>query len=114
MASEASGLWGKLSNEIEREGDDWQEFCADEFGRMEVNILRMAASALGLETAGTQEELAARLTEADCFLGPIGDDTIYQHREDGDVPMVGMRGIPGYQSWQYIASSNDTKSGGSE
>lgn len=107
---EHSDLWNTSREGVESDGADWDEHRKQALATVGLNNLRKAASVIGLSSVGTsmsKDELARELTGADCFLGPIGDDTIYQERDGEAVPVIGRRGAPSHKRWVAFKEASD-------
>lgn len=99
---EHSDLWKTSRDAVESDGGDWDEHRKQALATINLNNLRKAAAVVESLTPAPsmgKDELTQELTKANCFLGPIGDETIYQERDGEAVPIAGRRGIPSHKRW---------------
>lgn len=103
QSHDRSDLWQSQRDDIEANGGDWRDHRETVLRGLDINILRkVAAEAEGVIASGSQSELASRLADANCFRGPVGDETIYQERAGDAVPLVSKRGVIGSMRYMRV------------
>lgn len=96
---EHSDLWTEGKREAETAGVQWDRQRRSGLKTLDLNELRMAAAVVGVDPSVSKSELVTALVEASCFLGPIGDETVYCEREGEAIPLLTKQGVPPHTSW---------------
>jgi hypothetical protein len=94
-----SELWTECKQEAQAQGVEWDNQRRSGLGTLDLNELRMAASVIDIAPARSKPELVTALVEAGCFLGPIGDETVYCEHRGEAVPLLTKQGVPPHTSW---------------